>query len=93
MSPAMITEVMVLSTRLGQLAESTEAPLSDKYISVLEAQNRDLQEQGEMLHEYITRLELLFPQLMNQLQPTIAETCNKPQNAAQESERKVKKED
>jgi hypothetical protein len=29
MSPAMITEVMVLSTRLGQLAESTEAPLSD----------------------------------------------------------------
>jgi hypothetical protein len=64
-----------------------------QYISVLEAQNRDLQEQAENLHEYITRLELLFPQLMNQLKPTMADTCNKSHNATQHSERNANKED
>jgi hypothetical protein len=64
-----------------------------QYISVLETQNRNLQEQAEDLHEYITRLELLFPQLMSQLQPTMADIDKKHQNATQNYERKVNKED
>ncbi|OAQ57969.1 hypothetical protein VFPPC_14969 [Pochonia chlamydosporia 170] len=64
-----------------------------QYISLLEAQNRDLRAQGTKLREYIARLEFLFPQLMNQLQPAMFDTRNITENTRQQCECKMDNEE
>ena len=54
-----------------------------QYISLLEAQNRDLRAQGARLQEYITALEVLFPQLMSELQPAMPDAYSKRENPVQ----------
>ena len=56
------------------------------YISLLEAQNRDLRAQGVRLQEYITTLEVLFPQLMSELRTAMPDACSEGEDPAQRGE-------
>ena len=57
-----------------------------QFISLLEAQNRDLCAQGARLQEYIATLEVLFPQLMSELRPAMPDASSKGENPAPRSE-------
>lgn len=62
-----------------------------RYISLLETRNRSLLAQREILQKYIAILESLYPQLMSELQPSMATICDRVEKTDQKSRHGVDK--
>lgn len=62
-----------------------------RYISLLETRNRFLLSQREILQKYIVTLEFYYPQLMSELQPRMATTCDGLEKTDQKSKHGVDK--